>query len=553
MGGVTTLRWIMTSAGEAAVNRLALLRGRCKIAAPSGAPSAPIPSYRRRPVSTTSPDVHGDVVDTGFRRYDGVEVRTPADDSVIPRRTLSRSGWLLLRARQLGVCLLRSRQPGWFLLRLRQLSLCLPRLRQLSLGLPCLRQLGLVVAAVIGLPGCINAYYQAPPTVVDEAAYAAIYPYFAEYCAVSEFDKKKGFGVNLEGGGPGGHSVFYLNGACRVHDAGYPVLALCDETPQGMAGRGVGLSVNDHYRNANWTATEGRDFFYHGDLAPGEAVTPAAYERIQAKAEAMGVLDGVAYHRKALEPKPEGMSVRDYMYNVAIGTDYAIDIDRYRYCARVPLDRDKMGSIVRYLNGLNEPYRTGAKVFHWNVLRDNCTYLAHNALAVVGLWPQLPPDRPLLLAAFDFPVPKNEFVNVMWRTNNMPIADPDALYDDATARKALLQLDWIATEPGALAEATPEIEPNEIYNDHLRLIFYDEPVFGHFQTRFNKIFAEPRYTDLTANLTHFSSLYAAILARPQTPHANAARAAFEQRYRDVIAAEKAKVDSALARLSGAAG
>ncbi len=416
-----------------------------------------------------------------------------------------------------------------------------------------LRQLVFAVAAVIGLPGCLNAYYRAPHTAVDERVYAAFYPYFAEYCAVSEFNKKTGFGVDLEGGGPGGHSVFYLNGACRVRDAGYPVLALCDESPDGMAGRGVGLSVNDHYKNANWTATGGRDFFYHGDLAPGEGVTRASYERIQEKAKAMGILDGVVYHQEALQPKPAEMSVRDYMYNVAIGTDYAIDIDRDRFCARVPLDRGKMAIIVRYLNALNEPYRTGQKVFHWNVLRDNCTYLAHNALAVVGLWPQLPPNRLLLFAAFDFPVPKNEFVNVMWRTNDMPIADPDALYDDETARAALLQLGWIATEPGALAEARPEVQPNEIYNDHLRLIFYDEPVFGHYQERFDRIFAEPRYTDLAANLAYFSRLYAAILAKPRIPQTTAARAAFDRRYYDVIAQEKAKVDAELAKLSGAAG
>jgi hypothetical protein len=416
-----------------------------------------------------------------------------------------------------------------------------------------LRQLALVAAAVIGLPGCINAYYRAPHTAVDERIYAAFYPYFAEYCAVSEFEKKKGFGVDLEGGGPGGHSVFYLNGACRVRDAGYPVLAVCDDVPDGMVGKGVGLSVNDHYRNANWTATDGRDFFYRGALAPGEAVSRASYERTRAQAEAKGIYDGVVFHREALKDKPKDMSLRDYEYEISIGTDYAIDLARDRFCARVPLDRGKMAIIVRYLNALNEPYRSGQKIFHWNVLRDNCTYLAHNALAAVGLWSELPPNRPLLFAAFDFPVPKNEFVDVMWRTNDLPIADPDALYDDATARDALLQLGWIVTQPGALAEARRAVQPNEIYNTHLRLIFYDEPVFGHFQKRFDKIFAEPRYTDLDANLAYFSQLYAAILARPRMPQATAARAAFYQRYYDVIAAEKVKADAMLAKLSGAAG
>ena len=222
----------------------------------------------------------------------------------------------------------------------------------------------------------------------------------------SEFDEKKGFGVEIESGGPGGHSVFYLNGACRVPDAGYPELALCDESPSGMAGRGVGLSVNANYRNANWTATEGRNFFFRGDLAPGEGVSRASYVRTQEKAKAMGILDGIVFHREVLEDKPDNMSERDFMYEISITTDYAVDFARYRYCARVPLDRSMMDIIVHYLNALNEPYRSGQKVFDWHVLRNNCAYLAHNALAAVGLWPEWRTDRPLLVAAFELSGPE---------------------------------------------------------------------------------------------------------------------------------------------------
>ena len=93
---------------------------------------------------------------------------------------------------------------------------------------------------------------------LDERVYTAIYPYFAEYCAVSEFDKKKGFGVDstavVRAGIRCSPERRMPRARCRISGA-----CLVDETPDGMAGRGVGLSVNDHYRNANWTATEGRD------------------------------------------------------------------------------------------------------------------------------------------------------------------------------------------------------------------------------------------------------------------------------------------------------
>ena len=416
-----------------------------------------------------------------------------------------------------------------------------------------LRGFACALTIAIALPGCISTDFLAPRTMIDESLYTSIYPYFAEFCAVSEFSKKKGSDVDLDSGGPGGHAVFYLNGACRVQDAGYPELALCDDPPDRMAGRGVGISVNEHYRNANWVATEGRDFFYDGAIAPGEGVTRAGYARTQEQAKAMGILDGVVFHRKALTDKPAGMSERDFMYEVSVATDYGIDLARDRYCARVPLDRGRMSTIVHYLNALNEPYRTGRAEFRWNVLRDNCAYLAHNALASVGFWPMWSTERPLLVAAFSFPVPKNEFVNLMRRTNDMDISGPEALYADDQARTALLEQGRLLTQPGALAEARPVMRPNEVYGTNLRLIFYDDPTFGHYQHRFEQIFHEPRYTDLGSNLMHFSTLYATILARHRKPDASPARAAFDRRYDDAIGREKATVDATLARLRGAAG
>ena len=306
--------------------------------------------------------------------------------------------------------------------------------------------------------------------------------------------------------------MLYLNGVCRVKGAGYPVVALCG-TGDPKPGQGVGLSVNDHYRNANWIATEGRDFVYHGDLAPDEPLTREAYLRTQKRAEAMGILDGIAFHSRYLDDRPASMSKTDFMYDLSVATDYAVGFVRDRYCARVPLDRARMEAAVDYLNAVNAPYRSGQQVFNWNVLRNNCTHLAHNILAMAGVWPVWPTDRPLLISAFDFPVPKNEFVNLMRRTNDLPIADPDALYDDASARTVILRQSWIPTRPGGLAEAEPAVRRNDVYNTKLRLIFYDEPTFGHYQEHFDAIFKDPRYTSLRANLNSFAALYDAILAR----------------------------------------
>ena len=413
---------------------------------------------------------------------------------------------------------------------------------------PRVLAIGVLLFAACWLGGCASTLFNVREGASDEQLYASLFPYYAEYCALSEIRKKPGSGVDIEGGGPGGHSVLYLNGVCRVRDAGYPEIALCEGG--GAAGQGVGLSVNAHYRNAEWVATEGRDFVFRGGLERGEPLTRARYERTQAQAKAMGILDGVEFHPVVFKDKPAGMSERDYMYEVSVATDYATGFGRDRYCARVPLDRGKMRGVVAYLNALQEPYRTGQAEFHWNVLRNNCAHTTHNALAAVGLWPEWPTERFWLVAAFDFPVPKNEFVNLMRRINDMPVSDPAALYGDEVARSALLRQDWIATRPGGLAEAEQALQRNEMYDTRLRLIFYDEPMFGHYQQRFDAIFTEPRYTDLRSNLAYFLGLYRNILGE-RKPAPAAAAASFYGRYYANIDAEKAWLERTLAVLPSA--
>lgn len=362
-----------------------------------------------------------------------------------------------------------------------------------------------MAGALLGLVACSAAPVDTGASATSERLYDSLYPYYAEFCAVSELKKKPGFGAEISSGA-GGHSVLYLNGVCRDHDARYPAIRLCG--PDAPAtGQGVGLSVNAHYKNANWVATEGRDFFFYGTLRPGERLTRAAYDQTQAKAKEMGILDGVEFHAEVFDSKPAEMSLRDYKYEVSVATDYAIGFGRDRYCARVPMDRERMTRVVDYLNRLNAAYRDGAREYRWNIFTDNCAHVGHNALAAADLWQDWPTGRPLLLSIFDFPVPLNEFVNLERRTNDLPIDSPDAVYGDAAARQALQRSGTLPVAPGALAEAEPAIADNDVYATDLRLLFYDEPVFGPYRRRFADIFSEPRYVDLLSNLRYFAALY----------------------------------------------
>ncbi|HVJ43445.1 MAG TPA: hypothetical protein VM639_18235 [Dongiaceae bacterium] len=389
----------------------------------------------------------------------------------------------------------------------------------------------------------------------NKDSYAALFPFYAEICALSEINKKPGFGAEFTSGF-GGHSVLYLNGVCRVQDAGYPTIKLCDGD---VAGQGVGLSVNDHYKNTNWVATPGKDFLFYGSLAPTDTVTPAGYQRTQAKAMQMGILDGVEFHGRFFDKMPAGTSKRAYMYELSIATDYAVNFGRDRYCARVPMNRGQMQRMVSYLNQINEPYRDRRKEFHWNVLGNNCSHMTHNALAAAGIWNEIDIDEPFFIAAFDFPVPKNEFVNLMQRTNDLDLDDPAALYRDEGLRQNLLLHDSLPLRAGALAEAAPVMPNNTLYETHPRLIFYD-PI-GRYQRAFEAILADPRYLDLHANLDYFARLYQRVAAerKPVSWYLEKRKVAsqdaadfrdFYQRYYDYIGRQSTALEAQIAALNG---
>jgi len=374
------------------------------------------------------------------------------------------------------------------------------------------------------------------PTPAEEAWYGEKIPYYAELAALSEIRKRKGFDVPLRSG-IGGHSLLYLNGVRRDREAGYPVLKL------GAAGQGVGISVNSHYRNANWVAADGPDFLWRGALAQGESLTRENYARTQVLAKDLGVLDGVEFHEHFFRHKPAGMAARDFMYEISVGTDYAALFGRDVFRARVPLDRARMQAIIDYLNRLNTPYRKGEQKFTWKLFTDNCCHVAHNALAAAGVWAPWPTGQFVALAAFNFPVPKNELVDLLRRANDLPIANPSALAKDAAARRAILESSPLPTAPGAIVIASPAIRENEIYAiDGLKLIFFDNPFWGPYRRHLERIFTEPRYWNLRANLRHFEKVYAAALA-------NTRRAKnFGLAYEDYITREAARVARLLANL-----
>jgi hypothetical protein len=359
--------------------------------------------------------------------------------------------------------------------------------------------------AALWLTACSVVDFTRPGTSEPESSYATVYSIYAEFCALSQIKKKPGFGAEIRGE-IGGHAAFYVRGACRSTGSDQQLLRPCGD-PDAETAEGVGISMNEHFRNTKWIAVPGRELFFNGNLQPGERLTRDRYRALQAEVQQSGLLDGIEFHPWVFADMPPGTSPEEYKYEVSVATDYAVGFGRGRYCARVAMTRPQLLAMIDFLNAENAPYRSGRTEFRWSLFQDNCIHLAHNALAATGIWSVWPTNRSWLISVFDFPVPKNEFVNLMRRTNDTALLDPIAAWQDPAARRSVLQYGQLPVRPGAIALSWPAHEPNDVYETALKLVFYDEPHLGPYRGWLEAILTDPRRINLERNLEDFATRY----------------------------------------------
>ena len=109
------------------------------------------------------------------------------------------------------------------------------------------------VGFAILLGGCVQdglmdmARFQLKPDDIiierrPDVEYEKLFPYYAELCAASQFHSK----LTGEGGGPAGHAILYIKGACRDEDAPFPQLRRCRGVATSLKDpeHGAGVSVN---------------------------------------------------------------------------------------------------------------------------------------------------------------------------------------------------------------------------------------------------------------------------------------------------------------------
>jgi hypothetical protein len=384
--------------------------------------------------------------------------------------------------------------------------------------------------------GFISEYQPGP-------AYEALFPRYVEMCALSQFRTLEG----SKGGIPG-HGVLYLKGACRDSRSDAPQLRLCDATTGPE--EGVGVTVNRWLENANWIAVPGRDFFFHGDLEPGEKLTRARFDRAVDRAIELDIFRGIElWHPPNEAPHA---SLREFIAKNSAVTDFAITFGRTVLCARVPVSEAMLGQVVDFLNDLNRQYATGNVEFHWSGYSDNCVHLVHNALAAAGIWEPKSVNAIKIRQFFNLAIPANEFLDLAERATQFPLEDFEKVWRDQAAHASLLEFDWLPGHYGALLTSMHVHADNELYDTAFRLFVLELPFHLGNTHRAEELFGDPRFVDLRKNLEWYRSRYAEIASAHAGDEARALagdrKGPLRLRYDAYIREQRDATAAALARL-----
>ena len=346
--------------------------------------------------------------------------------------------------------------------------------RRLAIIFVVLAVLLVAAASLLGEDGLISRFMLKPDRIIVERrpdpAYEALFPYYVELCATSQFRSK------LTGpGGIAGHAVMYIKGACKDEQASFPQLRRCRRVATDLNDpeHGAGVSVGRWFRNVNWVAVPGYKLFYQGNLDMGERLTQAHFDATVRDAIDKDVYKGVEFHE--YPAARSGTSLENFVANHGIGTDFALQFARAAFCARLPVTEGMLDEVIAFLNDKNREYAKGDADYNWSVWADNCVHTLRNALAAANIWSPLSVRAVKVLQLFNLAVPANEFVNLAELGTEGNIADFQQIQEEGPERDALHEFGWLPTRHGALLKTLPVHEPNDIYDTTFRLFTLQSP------------------------------------------------------------------------------
>ena len=165
-----------------------------------------------------------------------------------------------------------------------------------------------------GLAACTAPPIPSPASQISDASYGTRHPYYFEFCALSEIQKKPGYGADIRGG-VGGHSTIYLNGAC-LKGAGYPELQVCKDDPADKRRR---LERQLPFRERELGCDPRSRLLLSRRSASRAALTRAVYDATKAHAKRLGIYDAIRFHDDVFDDMPPGYTRDAFKYEVSIG------------------------------------------------------------------------------------------------------------------------------------------------------------------------------------------------------------------------------------------
>jgi len=326
----------------------------------------------------------------------------------------------------------------------------------------------------------------------EEQTYDSLFPTYAEACSGSQ-------DLPLEGakGGFIGHEVLYLRGLCRDENSTYPKLRDCtanDKEP------GVGISVDEVFKNVNWVAIDSRNFMFRGDLDDNQPLTKEVQEATINKAVARGYFKNIEIDEKDFKGYPAGESKEKWLARESLATSYALNFHRDMLCIRMPLPQNRLERIKDYLNSLNEKYFVGGETYKWNLLTNNCGDVVHNAFAAAGAVNPVRVKAPMPLALVNVISPSNDWA-ILVQGANRQTNNAWQVYSTGLMRQSLQEDGWLTSQAGGLVEVFPvHSKDNEIADINTQFHMLGVPGVGLFNQLMKHYLKDPTYTDLKTNL-----------------------------------------------------
>ena len=376
------------------------------------------------------------------------------------------------------------------------------------------RSVTLALLLAMQLWGCAPLSYEFLPTIRPDPYYDNLYPYYIEIAALSQIRAK--FASH---GTRAGHAVMYLKGVCRVSDAPFPTIKVCESESINLNDpeSGVGISVNKIFRNVNWMVVPGKKLFFYGNLEGDEVLNDAHVRETIRMAIEQGLFRGIQVHDQYLPSESEPEAVLNLLAKETLGTDFALNYGRTIFCVRLPVTREMLEKIVDYLNALNREYALGKADYNWSGYHDNCSHTLHNALAAALVWPFKSVQSFKIRQFFNLSIPANEFADLAILANTFPLESFNRIYWNKIKRKSLLEHDWLPARPGALVKLISVHQNNELYDTQVRIFMLQNPLLKPKSRKVDQFYAEPRYTDTKENLIYFKERYEDILKKEPAP------------------------------------